>query len=120
MMVMAWLKVRRHVGWQLLHHDGMSRSHVGDVVVVIGSGVGIRFRRRGVAVGRGGGRSASLTGHVELQAPPGIVGGVAGSKDAAFQAHAALKMKAEVTDGPGGTAEGRGKTFRVGTVGIDS
>lgn len=40
---------------------------------------------------------------MELQAPPGIVGGVAGSKDAAFQAHAALKMKAEVTDGPGGT-----------------
>jgi len=82
-MMVAWLKVRRYVGRQLLHHDGMAWGHVGNIVVVIGGGVGIRLRR--VAVGRGGGgRRAGLARHVKLQAPPGIVGGVAGSEDAAF------------------------------------
>ena len=100
MIVMLLVKIRRDIGRQLLNDDGIPGGHVGDVVVMVGGGVGIGFaRRRSV---RGGGGRAGRPRHVEFEAPAGIVVGVAGSENAALQTHAALEVKAEVVDRPSG------------------
>jgi len=101
MIVMLLVKIRRDIGRQLLNDDGIPGGHVGDVVVMVGGGVGIGFARRRSVRGGGGGR-AGRPRHVEFEAPTGIVVGVAGSENAALQTHAALEVKAEVVDRPSG------------------
>jgi len=67
MIVMLLVKIRRDIGRQLLNDDGIPGGHVGDVVVMVGGGVGIGFARRRSVRGGGGGRGATTLSDKKLQ-----------------------------------------------------
>jgi len=102
MMMMLLMKIRRNIWRQLLNDDGIPRRHIGDVVVMVGGGVGVRLARRQTAVRRRRGGGAARPRHMQFEAPSGVVVRIAGSEDAALETDATLEVKTEVVDRPCG------------------